>query len=289
MLDLGCGWGAVSIALARSCGEVASLDLTRERVLSLKALAKFEGLDNLTFVHGGDGALPFPDGHFDAVVLNGVLEWVPENRVGDPRQVQIGFLREAARTLKPNGVLYVAIENRLAARYVVKREDHVGLYWSSFMPRRVSNAYSRLMRGKPYRTYTYSIQGYQRLFAAAGLRSTRFVCPLPDYRYPKQLKNIERDPNWPETEISRRRSYFAHSFSILASPSATPPFPLHQLLETLRTHVDAQQLACEQYLVRKCAALLFLRTDDGPRFVARFCTDPGSRFVRGEMPWRCGS
>lgn len=268
-LDIGCGWGAISLALARSCGEVASMDMTRERLLSLKSLADLEGMHNITFVHGGDAALPFPDGHFDAIVLNGVLEWVPENRAGRPREVQVQFLREAARLLTLDGIIYVAIENRLAARYLRKREDHTSLYWSSFMPRPMSDAYSRAVRKQPYRTYTYSSRGYRRLFREAGLPFTQLVCPLPNYRFPTRLANLESDRDWPaDGGLTTASQHFAHSFSILGS-RAPKPNGLHAVLAVLKERLGETSLRCEQYAIGRSAAFLTLAGANGRRYACR--------------------
>src|SRR5207249_3271045 len=64
-LDLGCGWGPVSVSLARSMAEVVSMDLNLERLLVLRERALSQGLSNITCVQGGDTArLPFADKSF---------------------------------------------------------------------------------------------------------------------------------------------------------------------------------------------------------------------------------
>ena len=270
-LDLGCGWGCISIALARSCGEVVSVDLTVERLRSLKEFAAFEKLDNLRFIHAGDGPLPFPDASFDVVVLNGVLEWVPDGTDGDPREVQRRYLTEVARILKPNGTLYIAIENRIAFRYVLRREDHVGLYWSSFLPRRVSNVYSRWARGRDYRTYTYGKSGYRKLLKASGFPDARFFCPLPDYRYPRRMSYLERPDDYPcdDKEMSRWKRPFVYSFSIVAKKSNAGADGFQELINTLRARLGKTSLRCSQYLVRKSETILFLRDSEGQQYVTR--------------------
>ncbi len=185
ILDLGCGWGTVSLSLARHFGQLYSMDLTRERISFLTLRARELGLDNVTGVCGGDTRhLPFPDNFFDCVVLNGVLEWVAENTGDcDPRTRQLLYLEGIHRVLKPDGQLYVAIENRFALEYVRgMREDHTGMLFTSLMPRFLANMISRFLRNKPYRTYTYSRSGYRRLFRDAGFAGVRYFIPFPNYR-----------------------------------------------------------------------------------------------------------
>lgn len=251
------------------------MDLTLERLQSLRAVSQVQKLENLKFVHGGDSGLPFPDGHFDAIVVNGVLEWMPENMKGDPRAVQINFLKEASRVLRPGGVLYLAIENRFAARYLARREDHVGLYWSSFLPRRLSDVYSRIVRGKPYRTYTYSRRGYRRLFKDAGFAVTRILTPLPNYRYPRRIEHVERDCDWLDDSPGRRfRNRLAHSFSMLVSHSGDSEYRLARILEPLQEHLQTKGLRCDRYLLQKCEAVLFLRDAEQRQYVARLPYGP---------------
>lgn len=184
VLDLGCGWGSTSISLSRTVAEVVAMDLTIERLVLLRERALLQGRTNIEYVCGGDTpCLPFPSEYFDAVILNGVLEWVPESRNGDPRNNQLNFLKEVARILSPTGQAYIGIENRLSYRYLMgQREDHTGLRYGALLPRRISNWYSQLVRSKPYRTYTYSIWGYKRLLKKAGFLEARFYAPIPDYR-----------------------------------------------------------------------------------------------------------
>ena len=270
-LDLGCGWGCISVALARSCSEVVSVDLTYERLRSLKAFAAFEGLNNLSFIHAGDGPLPFPDASFDVVVLNGVLEWVPDGTDGDPREVQLRYLREVARVLRENGVLYLAIENRMALRYVLRREDHVGLYWSSFLPRRLSDAYSRWVRNKGYRTYTYGRGGYRRLLKESGFRDAHFFCPLPDYRYPSQMSNLEPGTGYPldDKTLSNWARPFVYSFSIVTGKSTRRRDGFEDLIQTLQQRLEKTGLGCSRYLIQKSEAILFLNDSQGNQYVAR--------------------
>ena len=72
VLDLGCGWGAISFALARRVSRVTACDLAVDRLRFLKVRAQQECRGNIEFVWGGDRPrLPFGDGVFDLVVLNG--------------------------------------------------------------------------------------------------------------------------------------------------------------------------------------------------------------------------
>jgi ubiquinone/menaquinone biosynthesis C-methylase UbiE len=196
VLDIGCGLGGLLSSVAPHVGKAHGIDLTIERLaFSRRRFEVFNREDQTRLVAGGDAAhLPFADGQFDTVFLSGVLEWVGEGdtsgfaqgnklrrlarMVGahfgatNPRNIQLGFLREVLRVLKPGGQLYVGIENRLSHEYFGRRRDHhSGLWFGSLMPRSLATLYSILAVRRPYRTYTYSRRGYRRLFAQAGFEA----------------------------------------------------------------------------------------------------------------------
>jgi SAM-dependent methyltransferase len=87
VLDLGCGWGAVTGELCRRArGSVVALDLAREAVSAVDATPRRVVADATR--------LPFRDGAFDLVFAQCVLTWIEEK----PRAVA-----EIARVLAPGG------------------------------------------------------------------------------------------------------------------------------------------------------------------------------------------
>ena len=194
VLDYGCGLGAVSIALARHATSVYATDLTYERVAFAQIRAAQEGLRNFHAFCGGDTKhIPVPDAFFDTVILDGVLEWLPAFSPGKPRDIQLSFLKEIKRVLSPQGLLFVAIENRIAFTYFRgAREHHTRLRYISLMPRFLANWYSRIACGKPLRPYTYTKSQYRRLFRDAGFYSAEFWGLLPNYRNIQTALDLSR-------------------------------------------------------------------------------------------------
>lgn len=205
VLDFGCGWGNISIGLARNCSKVVCVDLTKEKLLFLKHRAAYFGYENIFPIHGGDtDFLPFPTEYFDLVVLNGVLEWVAIGKTGNPRKTQIRFLQEISRVLKRGGQLYIGIENRLNFKYFLGRpDDHSGLKYASLLPRLLANLYSKKVKSQPYKTYTYTSRGYSKMLSDVGFKAVKFFSPLPDYRHFKYIIDLDNKEN--------RKYYFLNS------------------------------------------------------------------------------
>jgi SAM-dependent methyltransferase len=96
VLEIGCGIGRITRALAARASSVVGIDVSAEMVeRGREALA---GVDNLELVVGnGRDLSQFPDGAFDAVYSFIVFQHIP-----DP-DVTCGYIREIGRVLRPGG------------------------------------------------------------------------------------------------------------------------------------------------------------------------------------------
>lgn len=184
VLDLGAGWGTISVALARQYKHIYALDACYEKMQFLQIRKTQSAIDNITCISADAFKLPFPDGFFDSVILYGVLEWAGYSRKKEtPCQAQLKLMREVARVLKRGGCAYISIENRWALIYFLGfRDPHTGLPFVSIMPRFMARLYSRLMHKGDYNVSTHSISGYRKIFKKAGFSDNEFLTPLPSYR-----------------------------------------------------------------------------------------------------------
>jgi ubiquinone/menaquinone biosynthesis C-methylase UbiE len=99
VLDVACGPGIVTLALAGTAREVVALDLTPEMLNKARERCAKAGRTNVSFEEGTATALPFDDTSFDAAVTR-----LSFHHFTEPRKV----LAEMHRVLKPSGLLAVA-------------------------------------------------------------------------------------------------------------------------------------------------------------------------------------
>lgn len=184
VLDLGCGAGVVTRGLAASCASAIGVDGNADNVELAQQYADEQGIGNIEFVHASAHALPLNERSVDLVLLNGVLEWVGENRSGlDPRDQQIKVLREIWRVLKPGGRLYVGIENRLHPG-TLWRDPHTHMTLVNALPRRAADLWARRYGASRYQAYIYSHRETARLLRESGFGHIDKFVPFPSYQFP---------------------------------------------------------------------------------------------------------
>jgi len=197
-LDVGCGHGAITESLPRTVGWVYALEAIPERIEFTRVRLQQGAISNVSLLQASALDPPCPDNFFDLIVVNGVLEWVGEwDLAGNPRSVQLRFLRKLHRLLKDDGILLIGIENRFGYGAFLGAEDHSGVAYTSLMPRFMASLYLRVNRRphhrtalnprRQYRTYTYGERGYRRLLAQSGFGQTRFYWADPGYNEPYHL------------------------------------------------------------------------------------------------------
>jgi ubiquinone/menaquinone biosynthesis C-methylase UbiE len=193
VLDAGCGWGGLSFWLAKEFTEVYALDSQLDGLQFIDIRSAEDGVENIFPVQGNLLSLPFSDRFFDLVLLNGVLEWVGtfSEKHSAPRLQEMA-LREMARVLHPQGVLYIAIENRFGLQYFMGyREEHTGLRYISLLPRRLAKAYHKYRRGEEFRALTHSRRGLTKMLRKSGFSNSKWFFVFPSYRNCKYAASLE--------------------------------------------------------------------------------------------------
>lgn len=191
VLELGAGCGAVTRWLGEHFGHVDAVEGSLER--AEVAAARSADLDGVHVFSTNYSTLVERDA-YDMATLIGVLEYShlyhPDTR--EPRAAAVANLRVAHRALRDEGVLVVAIENRLGLKYLSgAREDHSERPFDS-------------INGYPSHDHavTWSARELEAMLGDAGFGDVDVLVPFPDYKLattivdPAQARDEHHVHNW---------------------------------------------------------------------------------------------
>jgi 2-polyprenyl-3-methyl-5-hydroxy-6-metoxy-1,4-benzoquinol methylase len=103
ILDIGCGAGRFAREAAKKGYKVLGTDYSHEMLVKANSICNSEGDLNVTFLQGSIEALPLQISTFDVIVCLGV--------VGHLKSTDKA-LKELAKVLKPNGILFISFLNK---------------------------------------------------------------------------------------------------------------------------------------------------------------------------------
>ncbi|HCK7124014.1 TPA: glycosyltransferase [Enterobacter roggenkampii] len=172
VLEIGAGCGAITRFLGENGGNILALEGSQRRASI--AASRTRDLDNVqVLVERFDC---FDAGHkFDAITLIGVLEYA--TMFGEGERPDYDLLSQIKRLLKPEGVLIIAIENKLGLKYFAGApEDHLN--------KPMYGIEGRYTKGEP-KTYGYS--EIEKLLHSAGFQGVDVFLPFPDYKLPSSI------------------------------------------------------------------------------------------------------
>lgn len=174
VLELGCGCGAISRYLGEQNMQVDAIEGSTRRAQI--ARSRCRDLDNVSIVNANYNDLELPEGEYDAIFLIGVLEYArrfcPD--AADDQAAVHDILTAIGKSLKPDGVMITAIENRIGLKYLLgATEDHYAVPYIG-------------LHGYPdsagIRTFDHN--EWLAILDAAGFSDHEFYAPFPDYKIP---------------------------------------------------------------------------------------------------------
>ncbi|HHW01018.1 MAG TPA: glycosyltransferase [Clostridiaceae bacterium] len=181
VLELGGGMGAVTQWLAENCKNVDVIEGSLERAKANRIRNKYNS--NVHIFVDDLLSMNLPKSDYDLVTLIGVLEYIPfYSQEENPAEACKLLLRNIYDNLKEDGLLVIAIENKLGAKYFSGCvEDHNGKLFSG-------------IHGYPEKSpVTFSRFEIKSILESAGFKGIQFYHCFPDYKMAKVvLKEDEK-------------------------------------------------------------------------------------------------
>jgi len=167
VLEVGCGTGGLLVAAARAGIAIVGVDVASRWLVAARRRLADHGLSVPLLAASAD-QLPWPDGHFDTIVADSLLE-----HLDDPARA----VREWSRVLRPGGHLLVWSPNR----YTLTTDPHLGLWGLGWLPRPWLPFYLRLRGRTAWPPRTLSASEARGVAAAVGLDAVEVDAPgIPD-------------------------------------------------------------------------------------------------------------
>jgi SAM-dependent methyltransferase len=165
VLDVGSGYGHTSIELARNCRQVVGIEPSKSLYEYSVSLLSNNNIENLILKNQGIDNFS-ANKEFDLIVLDNVFEHLPN---------QAHALKILSRALKPGGVLYLLMPNKLWPI-----EAHYNLPFLSYLPLPLANIYLKISkRGTDYTDASYAPTYFKlnRLLRSHPEFSFKYVLP----------------------------------------------------------------------------------------------------------------
>ena len=191
-LEIGAGCGAMTGLLCRKTEHVTSVELSIKR--SHVNAYRNKDCDNLKIVVGNFEDIEPSLGNFDYITLIGVWEYSASYISStDPYRKMLSI---ALKHLKPNGNIFIAIENKMGIKYWNGAvEDHTGVQFLGLRNYVDTD-----------KVRTFSKPEIETMLRELSVKNYSFYYPMPDYKLPNVIYSDQYLPK-PGSERNYGKDY----------------------------------------------------------------------------------
>ncbi len=169
-IEFGAGTGIITKWLAQAVSAVDAFEGSLQRAHVNRIRTRDD--QNVRVLVGDMVASPYPS-EYELATLVGVLEYTPPQDGGSRREACLALLKKIRGSLVDNGVLLLAIENRLGNKY-----------WAGCTEDHSSILYEGILGYPDDGPITFSRDELQALLREAGFGHQQFYHLHPDYKLP---------------------------------------------------------------------------------------------------------
>jgi len=201
VLEIGSGCGAISRFLGERGVDLYAIEGSRER--SYLTALRCRDLPNVKVYNANIQDIT-PEPSFDLVIMIGVLEYAGAYVYG--KHPWHSMLEICRSFLRPDGMLILAIENKLGLKYWTGcSEDHGAGHFSSIHGYVAGN-----------NIQTFSKSELTDLLKATGFLAQKFFYPWPDYKLPTVIMHEPRPGLYLDTWLSSEfRDYSGQKLTLI--------------------------------------------------------------------------
>ena len=244
-LEIGAGWGQVAILLSRFCN-VVTIDDNLEKIQIMKKIAKQENKNNIQFVVADISDKILEHNQFDLIVFNSMLEWLGSFSNTDTITLLNDALNEAYNLLKPEGILYIGIENKYGLKYLLGEKHGVsGLSDYVYLKKEIAKSIFEAETGEKLKVFTYSKQEYEESLKEVGFKNITFFGDLPDYKFLHTIVDLSsghapsfvakhldfvKEYDWGHGNVSKYNEKLKNLYEIFSGDELINLYPAYSIL-----------------------------------------------------------
>ncbi|MBW2978008.1 class I SAM-dependent methyltransferase [Candidatus Woesearchaeota archaeon] len=217
ILDVGCGYGSLTIDFAKYFKQVHSIDagdkpikITRERVKKNKLKNVIIKKDNALYIKSTKNK-------FDVIHLSGVFEWLRAGNLNKSAyECQNLFLKTIKKFMKKNTILYSGTENKMFPVFWLKDPHNNKWPIVVLLPEKISDFIFKILKRKKYIAKIYSYWTLKKIFKNF-FSTVNFYIPIPHYQYVYEFADINNKKEVIKKCNKVLKEYkldFKHKFSI---------------------------------------------------------------------------